>query len=105
MGDRYDIPGLRDYCCTTLQLLFDIGGISMSKHELKIWSMAYEHSRASDNLRKVLVVRIRQILFAERGGTSPNRQAIDSFIEKSPELACVLLKELMDHFWRWARVS
>lgn len=92
LGDKYDIPGLRDYSCTYYEKLF---GHIKQRHwplHLAIWKMAYEHSRHSDDLRKALFNQVRLGLSSQLRDFLLKDPVFRIFLDQSPELGLPLLK-------------
>ena len=92
LGDKYDIPGLRKYSCAHLEELFRCIDLWHWGLDLAIWKMAYEHSRNSDDLRKLVLNRVHKALSGKLCDTLLGETAFGLFLEQSPELGVPLLR-------------
>lgn len=93
IGDKYDIPGLKSYSCAYLGELFTRVNLPGWHYDIAIWSLAYEHSRESDELRQVLMEQVCEALL--------HNYVIDidsfiPFLAKSPELLLPLLRMTLE---------
>ena len=93
LGDKYDVPGLRAKACAHLKELFDSDPINCWKHDIVVWEYAYQHSRKTDELRALLVNKIRTVLFMK--GLSDDEEFYP-FVARCPEIADILLKAALD---------
>ena len=92
LGDKYDIPGLRKHSCAHLDELSNCIHLWRWEQDITIWRMAYEHSRNSDDLRKLLLNRIHEALSGECRDSLLYETAFGLFLEQSPELGVPLLR-------------
>ena len=93
LGDKYDIPGLRNHSCAYLEGLFKRIIFDDWEQDVTVWKMAYEHSRHSDGLRKVVFNRIRAGLCGKGRSDLLNDPDFKVFLQQSPELGVPLLIE------------
>ena len=103
MGDKYLIPGLMTCSSAYIQKMFSREWIDDWDYEIQVWTLAYAHSRKSDELRAVLLRRICHKIsstdIVEFGGFL-------EFLEEVPELTCALLKiTLQWHLENWGRCT
>ncbi|KAG6986522.1 multicopper oxidase abr1 [Physcia stellaris] len=89
MGDKYLIPGLMTYSSAYIKKMFIEAGPRYLNHDIKVWALAYRHSRKSDELRAVVLKTVCDEL--------SNTEIVDysgflEFLEEVPELTCALLK-------------
>ena len=92
LGDKYSIPGLKAYSVTRLQELLDIDALKYWQHEMTVWEFAYQHSRSTDELRKLLIEYITKAPMGPRGRSLRWAAGLHAFIEHVPEKASALLK-------------
>lgn len=91
LGDKYDIPGLRRHSCAHLDELFNCIQLWRWELDIAIWKMAYEHSRNSDDLRKLVLNRVHEALSGVDRDNSLYETTFGLFLEQSPELFLPLL--------------
>ena len=92
LGDKYSIPGLKAYSATRLQELFDLNALKDWQHDMTVWEFVYQHSRPTDELRKLLIAHISKELMGPRGRGLRWAPGLDDFIDHVPEMAGALLK-------------
>ena len=91
MGDKYDVPGLMTCSCAYIQEM--LSGVSKLRdwtHDFEVWTLAYTHSRKSDELRAVLLKLVCHGMSEEPAMADVS--GFLEFLERSPELALPLLK-------------
>lgn len=92
MGDKYIIPGLMTFASISIQKMLKCVGLRGWKQEFEVWTLMYKHSRASDELREILLARMHEEV-------SENRAIVGipgflEFLKHSPELLFPLLTEI-----------
>lgn len=102
MGDKYVIPGLMTCSSAYIQKMFSETDRTCN-HDIEVWTLAYTHSRKSDELRAILLEKICDEI-------SNSHIEIFSdfleFLEEVPELTCALLKiTLRWHSEHWEKCS
>ena len=106
LGDKYNIPGLKDCCFSYILKVFK-GNIWLRhwEQEFSIWEIIYENSRIPDPVRQVLEERICDVLCY--APTLPlEKVGFCQFLDKSPEIAPALLKRtLLSHAAKDAKCS
>lgn len=98
LGDKYDVPGLRNLSCTRLRELFAGDVLGPWSSDVIVWKYAYQHSRKTDTLREVLNARICNELFSHQGWLLRKHPRFHAFIEEAPEVTAVLLKKTMEYY-------
>ena len=98
LGDKYDIPGLRTYSCTTLDDLARFDMVRKWDKEVDIYEMAYQKSRDTDQLREWLIEQIySDMLQYNQASEWQLYSGLYPFLERSPDLAVALLKKMKEH--------
>ena len=92
LGDKYNIPGLKAYSVTRLQELLDLDALKYREHAMTVWEFAYQHTRSTDELRKLLIEYISKTLMGPRGRSLRWAPGLHEFIDYVPEMADALLK-------------
>ena len=92
LADKYMIPGLKKHSCAHLEGLFSRIELWRWELDVAVWKMAYEHSRNSDDLRKLVLNRVHEALSRVNRDSSLYETTFGLFLEQSPELFVPLLK-------------
>ena len=94
MGDKYLIPGLMTCSSAYIEKMFSEVALESWNHDIEVWTLAYTHSRKSDELRAIVLKTIRDEI--SKSDIVDFSGFLD-FLEKVPELTCALLKTTL----RW----
>ena len=102
LGDKYDIPALRKYCCSRLKALFEQIRPATCEHRLMIYDVLYQHSRVKDELRGMLIDKIYESIcgaWSDYRVTWEDGPKLLSFLDRSPELFGPILKRNLESIW------
>ena len=92
LGDKYNIPGLRIGALEYLQIAYDLCVTDSWAEDIKIFELAYQQSRCSDDLRSWLTAQIYRGFTLGLTCHLHEYPGFYPFIERSPELTAPLLK-------------